>query len=132
MAFSVESRVPFLHVDLAEFLLTMPEDYLVSPRGQTKRLLRAAMKGIVPDAILERRDKVGFETPQRTWMRAASVDLEGWLDGARAYPFIDVDALQVQLADWSAGRRSPLNDDLVWRVLNFSRWYELMGLQLKV
>jgi asparagine synthase (glutamine-hydrolysing) len=132
MAFSIESRVPFLHVDLAEFLLTLPEDFLVSPHGQTKRVLRAAMRGIVPDEILDRRDKVGFETPQRSWLRSPDLEVYAWLEGARAYPYIDVDALQVQLADWLAGRRSPLNDDLVWRVLSFSRWYELMGLQLKV
>jgi asparagine synthase (glutamine-hydrolysing) len=87
------------------------------------------MRGIVPDEILERRDKVGFETPQRSWLRSPDLELYAWLEGARAYPYIDVDALQVQLADWLAGRRSPLNDELVWRLLSFSRWFELTSLQ---
>ena len=127
MAFSIESRVPFLHVDIAEFLLTLPEDHLVSPRGQTKHVLRAAMRGIVPDVILDRRDKIGFETPQGTWLRSAELDVDAWLDGARAYEFIDVDELRPQVDDWLAGRRSPLTHDLVWRLLSFSRWYENQG-----
>ena len=131
MAFSIESRVPFLGVDLAEFLLTMPEEYLISARGQTKRMLRAAMRGIVPDSILDRRDKVGFETPQRSWMKTSDLDVEAWLDGARAYPYVDVDALRPQLADWVAGRKSPLDGGMVWRLLNFSRWYEFLGPRLK-
>ena len=89
------------------------------------------MRGIVPDAILDRRDKIGFETPQGSWMRSSDLDVDAWLDGARAYPYVDVDALRPQLADWLAGRKSPLDHDLVWRLLNFSRWYELMGARLK-
>lgn len=131
MAFSVESRVPFLDVDLAEFLLTLPEDYLISSRGQTKSVLRAAMRGLVPDPILDRRDKIGFETPQRNWMRTTSFEIDAWLEGARSYPYIDIDALRPQLGDWLAGRRSPLNDDIVWRLLSFSRWFELQGSQVK-
>ncbi len=87
MAFSVESRVPFLDVDVAEFLLTLPEDYLISSRGQTKRVLRAAMRGIVPDAILDRRDKIGFETPQRSWLKTAHLDLDAL---ARGCPCVSV------------------------------------------
>jgi asparagine synthase (glutamine-hydrolysing) len=129
MAFSVESRVPFLDVDVAEFLLTLPEDYLLSPRGQTKSVLRAAMRGVVPDAILDRRDKIGFETPQRSWLKSPHLDLDAWLDGARAYEYVDVDVLRPQMGDWLADRRSPLDDGIVWRLLNFSRWYELLGLR---
>ncbi|MGO4343141.1 asparagine synthase (glutamine-hydrolyzing) [Pedococcus sp. 2YAF34] len=130
MAFSIESRVPFLHVDVAEFLLTLPEDYLVSEQGQTKRVLRAAMRGVVPDAILDRRDKIGFETPQGSWMQTLGLDLDAWLEGVQDYPYVDVDALRPRVTDWLAGRRSPLDEDVVWRLLNFSRWRELMGPRL--
>ncbi len=63
MRFSVESRVPFLTASLADFLLTLPEDYLISRTGATKHILRAAMRGIVPDDVLDRRDKIGLFTP---------------------------------------------------------------------
>ncbi|MBF4308062.1 asparagine synthase-related protein, partial [Vibrio anguillarum] len=50
MAFSIESRVPFLSLPLAEFLLSLPENYLVSDDGVTKHVFREAMRGIMPDS----------------------------------------------------------------------------------
>lgn len=64
MRFSVESRVPFLTLELVDLLLSMPEEYLISQNGETKNIFRAAMRGIVPDDVLNRRDKIGFATPK--------------------------------------------------------------------
>jgi asparagine synthase (glutamine-hydrolysing) len=63
MRFSIENRVPFLSIKLAEYVLGLPEEYLISRNGETKSVFRAAMRGIIPDAVLDRRDKVGFATP---------------------------------------------------------------------
>ena len=65
MYWSIESRVPFLTIEIAEFLLQLPESYLLGQDGQTKRIFRAAMRGLVPDEILDRRDKIGFQTPEK-------------------------------------------------------------------
>lgn len=64
MASGVESRVPFLTPKLVAFANRLPEDFLIAPDGTSKSLFRAAMRGIVPDEILDRRDKVGFATPE--------------------------------------------------------------------
>jgi len=64
MAFSIESRVPFLTLPLAEFLLSLPENYLVSDDGVTKHVFREAMRGIIPDSHLDRKDKIRFATPE--------------------------------------------------------------------
>ena len=48
MAFSIESRVPFLSLPLVNFLLSLPEEYLISNDGETKFIFRKAMKDIVP------------------------------------------------------------------------------------
>lgn len=69
MAHSIENRVPFLTVELAEFLLTLPEDFLVSRDGDSKHIFRQAMRGLVPDAILDRKDKIVFETPEQQWLK---------------------------------------------------------------
>ena len=52
MHFSIENRVPFLTLPIAEFMLTLPESYLVSEIGETKSLFRSAMQDIVPNEIL--------------------------------------------------------------------------------
>jgi asparagine synthase (glutamine-hydrolysing) len=59
MAHSIESRVPFLDHRLVEFVFSLPAEARV--RGaETKRILREAMKGVLPEPIRTRRDKIGF------------------------------------------------------------------------
>ena len=79
MAFSIESRVPFLDHRLVDLCFSMPNEHKVH-RGETKRVLRSAMRGIVPDPVLDRRDKTGFITPGHIkWLRG---DLSHLLEGA--------------------------------------------------
>ena len=68
MAFSLESRTPFLDYRLVEYTLSLPSEYKIR-NGETKFVLREAMKGILPETIRKRHDKVGFETPQDKWFR---------------------------------------------------------------
>jgi asparagine synthase (glutamine-hydrolysing) len=66
MAFSRETRLPFLDHRLVELVMTRPLS-LSYRNGESKWVLRQAMRGIVPDDILERRDKIGFATPWASW-----------------------------------------------------------------
>ncbi len=68
MAFSVESRVPFLETELVEFIMSLPADYKVR-NGYTKAVLRDALKGLVPDDVRLRLNKLGFPTPEIEWLR---------------------------------------------------------------
>jgi asparagine synthase (glutamine-hydrolysing) len=68
MIHSRESRVPFLDIDVMRFVFQLPEEYIIS-NGKTKMILRDAMAGIVPDEILQRRDKIGFAVPENEWFR---------------------------------------------------------------
>lgn len=68
MAYSIESRVPFLDVNLIELVLSIQPEMNMS-KGWNKALFRRAMSGKLPDKIRLRRDKMGFETPQQAWMR---------------------------------------------------------------
>ena len=66
MMFSIESRTPFLDYRLVEYLLRA-EDSAKIKDGYTKSLLRRSMKGLLPEKIRLRRDKVGFATPEDVW-----------------------------------------------------------------
>jgi len=68
MCFSLEARVPFLDYRLVEKVLATPSEMIIK-NGATKYILREAMKGILPETIRIRRDKVGFDTPQAEWFR---------------------------------------------------------------
>lgn len=62
MSHSVESRLPFMDYRLVEFVFKLPSKFKIRD-GMGKVLHRDAMKGIVPDVILEDRLKMGFNTP---------------------------------------------------------------------
>lgn len=68
MAHSIEARVPFLDYRLVEFLFTLPDDWKING-VTTKYILREAMKGILPEVIRNRKDKIGFKaTPDLTFL----------------------------------------------------------------
>jgi asparagine synthase (glutamine-hydrolysing) len=128
MAFSIESRVPFLTPQLVECVLSLPEEFIIAPDGTTKAVLREAMRGLVPDAVLDRRDKIGFETPERQWLCG---DLRSWVvrtltseEMAGITP-LSLPNLRQDWADVLAGRRR--YDSRVWRWMNLAVWTRLNG-----
>lgn len=68
MAFSIEVRLPFLYHELVEYGLSLPNEQLYN-NGITKFVLRNAIKGYVPDEIVNRIDKIGYEPPQDLWLK---------------------------------------------------------------
>lgn len=67
MANSLEGRSPLLDHHVVEFVSSLPSTYKVSIL-HSKRILREAMRGILPEAILHR-GKMGFSVPVATWLR---------------------------------------------------------------
>jgi asparagine synthase (glutamine-hydrolysing) len=68
MAHGLESRVPFLDHPLVEHAATMPADVKFK-EGTMKHVLRSAMREVLPTAIAERQDKMGFPVPLSEWLR---------------------------------------------------------------
>jgi asparagine synthase (glutamine-hydrolysing) len=124
MRFSVESRVPFLTTDLAQFLFSLPEDYLISRQGETKSVFKAAMRGIVPDVILDRRDKIGFATPEQNWLGQIAPQARKWLEESEPLPWLDKPEMLKEFDAIIAGR-VPFSWQ-AWRFINFCRWYTLV------
>jgi asparagine synthase (glutamine-hydrolysing) len=62
MYFSIENRSPFLDTDLFDWCNRIPTRHLVQ-RGRAKSVLRDAVRGLAPDAILDNPRKVGFNAP---------------------------------------------------------------------
>jgi len=67
MAYALEARSPFLDHKLMEFMARVPTK-LKLRGGESKHLLKSALRGIIPDAILER-PKKGFGVPLGRWLR---------------------------------------------------------------
>jgi asparagine synthase (glutamine-hydrolysing) len=122
MAFSIESRVPFLTPELVEFILALPEHHLISPDGTSKHVFRRAMSGIVPDAILRRRDKIGFVTPERRWLTQLTPWVDSILSGETARQIPALDHAEI-MRDWKTALADPSRFNFrIWRWINLIEW----------
>ncbi|MBN1888617.1 MAG: asparagine synthase (glutamine-hydrolyzing) [Thermoflexales bacterium] len=120
MAFSVEARVPFLDHRLVEFAFAAAAGWRIH-QGWTKWILRKAMQGRLPDEIVWRRDKVGFEVPEGRWLRRwlrAEPDMLG--PQSRCRDYLRLEAVHNQLASWQLSN----NDKTlpVWPWINLEMW----------
>ena len=85
------------------------------------------MRGIVPDFVLDRKDKVGFQTPEQDWLRLLSTWIDDMLGLAAEFSWLNVDALRKQWREILVGRKS--FDTRVWRWVNFLRWAEIFNVR---
>ncbi|MBC6367462.1 asparagine synthase (glutamine-hydrolyzing) [Algoriphagus sp. AK58] len=67
MAHSREVRLPFLSHELVEFIFQLPAELKIK-EGWTKYIMRLAFEDLLPQEITWRKDKIGFEPPQKSWM----------------------------------------------------------------
>ena len=67
MAHSREVRLPFLFNELVEFVFSLPPNLKIH-NGWTKWIMRSAFKNLMPAEIVWRKDKIGYEPPQKSWM----------------------------------------------------------------
>ena len=122
MATSIESRVPFLDHKLVEFAARLPDEWKLSGLT-TKRVLREAMKGLLPESILNR-PKMGFPVPFASWTRGTwnQVVRDVLLDRrSTERGIIDPAAVDRLLRDHAASVVDA--GDQIWSLLNLELWY---------
>jgi asparagine synthase (glutamine-hydrolysing) len=118
MAHSVEARTPYLDFRLVERALALPARELVKD-GWTKAPLREAARGLVPESVRLRRDKLGYATPDERWLGEITPQVREWLGpGARVREWLSAPALDAWLArpDALARRRG------LWRLVSVELW----------
>ncbi len=131
MAHSVESRVPFLNPKLVEFIFTLPDHHLIAKDGTTKSILRTAMRDIVPESVLIRRDKVAFGSSMLHWMRILIPWTSRLLasDCVQRIPLFDHNQIKMIWQEVAEGRRSL--DEHIWRWISLIKWVERYNIQFE-
>lgn len=120
MAFSIESRVPFLDHRLVEFAFTLRNDDKIKGL-ETKRILRHSLKDILPDAITNRKDKKGFVTPGETkWLRGPLQHLTEI--NYSNLSFLDKKAVKNIMEKHQKGDNS--QSVLAWRIATLNYWVQ--------
>ncbi|MEW6127508.1 MAG: asparagine synthase (glutamine-hydrolyzing) [Acidobacteriota bacterium] len=120
MAASIESRVPFLDHKLVEFAARLPVNMKLRGRT-TKYILREAMRGRLPKAILSRR-KMGFPVPVGSWLRHSFTHiLDEYVTGERAIArgIFNRDYVKALVNRHLDGER---HDERLWMLINFEIW----------
>ena len=120
MAHSLEARPPLLDHRLAEFAATIPATYRLRG-GTTKYLFKQAMRGILPDAIIDR-PKHGFAVPIASWLRGELADFARALllsDGCRQRGIFDPTQTERLLTLNARGRNLDLQ---LWTMMSFELW----------
>lgn len=72
MAHSREVRLPFLFHELVEFVFTLPPYFKIN-NGWTKWIMRSSFSDVLPKQIVWRKDKIGYEPPQKDWLENQQV-----------------------------------------------------------
>ena len=122
MAFSIETRHPFLDFRLVELSLQSAPEYIIG-EGVRKRLLRSALSDLIDPKVLGRIDKIGFQTPNE-WLRSeefknafnmllerAPQSLSSFIHFGRARRLLD--------GRWSRRKASD-----AWRIYSLLLWYD--------
>ncbi|WP_448524110.1 asparagine synthase (glutamine-hydrolyzing) [Pseudothermotoga sp.] len=128
MAFSVESRVPYLDHRIVEFLLCLPESYIIRD-GYTKAILRDSMRGIVPDKILDRKDKIGFATPEEIWMRRNKEFVANKLRETVSLAGKGIKTEFLKYAEQILEDPKKGYFSVLWRVLNVGDWIKVFNVE---
>ena len=121
MAFAIETRLPFLDYRLVEFVFSLPDEQRLDGIT-TKAILRRSLGDRIPGPVLERRDKMGFETPTDVWLRGrfAGEARRRLLTPGPIHEWIEPGVLRAELEEFLAGRREIGLQ--VWRWLALESW----------
>ena len=123
MRWSIENRVPFLTIELAEFLLSLPENFILSEKAITKNIFRDSMIGIVPKEILERKDKIGFDAPDKIILKTI-FEKNIHIQENKNFNLILKQDKSINFIT-NIINSSRKYDARAWRIMNFMLWHKI-------
>lgn len=121
MAFSIESRLPFLDCRLFNLMLSV-EDSLKLNSGWSKYILRQALDGILPDLIKDRTTKMGYETPSRRLFFENMEFFSEILSRNSDDEYVDVPNIIRGVNNGS------IDDRIMCRIFTFLSWREMFNI----
>lgn len=129
MAHSIESRVPFLDYRLVEFVLGTSSEYKIHD-GITKYMLRNAMSGILPDKVRDRKDKMGFVTPEEIWIRENKEEFKKMVLDSCDFlaPIINKECVSKWYDDLIDSDSKI--DFTIWRLVSLGTWVKVFNVSI--
>lgn len=127
MTFSIESRAPFLDYRIVEFALSCPDHFKLK-KGVTKRLLRESMKDILPRQISARIDKMGFVTPEPSWVKEQASEIfrkeiKLAITNSKGILGDEINSISEKIIMGNIPY-----DPIVWRCICFGHWMKIFSI----
>ena len=127
MAFSIESRAPFLDNNLASLMFSLPLSSKISDKFD-KVIFRKAMDKYLPKEILSREEKMGFTTPTDYWLRKSSRDKISKLinsDRFKSREFFNHKKIKRAFSDYVDNKNIYFNRNIIWRSICVDLWLRI-------
>lgn len=125
MAHGVETRFPFLDYKLVDWCIKLPSKALIH-NGWQKHILRKSLKGVIPNKVRYRSDKVGYMGPQDTWLRG---ELSEWVEERIMDPILqDIPSYDRSLlcANWNAHKQGGVDHSTyLWQWASMAEWLSM-------
>jgi asparagine synthase (glutamine-hydrolysing) len=129
-ACSMVNRMPLLTVELQDFVRSLPPEYLVTASQPMKSIEWAAMRGMVPDAVLARKERSGFPVPVKEWLG----ELAPWVDKniteIEHLPFFKQGRVRQVWKSVQSRTTSLTAAFLVWRWIFLAGWLRCLDVRL--
>lgn len=119
MRHSIEARLPFLDHQLVEAAFGMNNRFKIK-NGWTKHILRVAMAGLVPDNILWRKVKLGFESPEAAWLEAAGTEMKSAINRSAILRRMCKNKMNFEKID----------SGTFWRLYSIAKWEQIYSVHL--
>lgn len=119
MRHSIEARLPFLDYRLVEAAFSMNNLFKIK-NGWTKHVLRVAMAGLVPQNILWRKVKLGFESSEVTWINAVSTSMKSAIDRSAILSSMCKDKINFE----------KLDNVTFWKLYSIAKWESVYSVRL--
>lgn len=118
MAFGIETRLPFLDHRLLEYSISLPLEHKIN-QGWSKWILRDSMRQHLPEEVLWRKNKVGFEAPEHQWLTMHANEMRHVIKGSA----IIGDLTHAKKLSLSLQH---LNSKALWRLYSVAMWEKTM------
>jgi asparagine synthase (glutamine-hydrolysing) len=120
MRHSIETRLPFIDYQVLETALSLPSTLKIY-KGWSKYILRKTVEKILPQNIVWRKNKLGFEAPSKTWLDSISDEMQESI-------------AQSQILSSLLNNRytfERLNHRQKWKLYNIAKWEEVYHVKIQ-
>ncbi len=117
---SIETRLPYVDFKVLETAISLRHNFKIK-NGWTKYILRKSVNKLLPDDIVWRKNKFGFEAPTEIWLRSIKGELTRYIKNSEILQCISKKEIDI----------NSLDEKQIWKLFNIAKWEEIYSVEIK-